>query len=196
MIDPIGGSPIPRFANGNFIQIGNLNPALAVSDPEYLPSVISAAVDHFVFPYIQSRPAGISDDDFFKHLFKELIDNHFRFLITTNYPSTARAIRKLMHPDKSHDGFDGPNGLQAIDLTHDPHMEAIWGQMEKDSKGKIKRPTLDNGKTYKMYAYEFTPEKALAIRAFMVNHYHADFDHKVPLARPSYFWWLQGTTGN
>lgn len=173
MVDPLVPHKITQFQGQSVFQIGNLDPVLAKTDPDYVISNLVAMFDHYARQFM---PQNMPNENILPQLVQELKRNNVRFMVTTHYPSTADAIQKLV-----------PKQKFKIDLTHDPHTSVSWQEITKQSGGAIKRPSNE------MQGFVFDLDQIGAFRYYVYHKNQLD-PKKLPMIRPGYHWWLQGAS--
>ncbi len=173
LVDPLVSHKITQFQGQSVFQIGNLDPVLAKSDPDYVISNLVAMFDHYARQFM---PGNQTNPEMLQKLVLELKRNNVRFMLTTHYPETADAIKKL-----------SPKQRISIDLAHDPHASVVWEEISKQSSGKIKRPSNE------MQGFVFDLDQIGMFRYFVYQKNGMD-PQRLTLIRPGFHWWLQGAS--
>ena len=172
--DPGFLTSITHMNRDPWIQISNLDPQLAEKNPEYVASSIVASFDHFLRPYVVKEQGGTMT---LAEAGENMKKNKLRFLVTTQYPETAKAIEFLQ-----------PSQSIPFDLSNDLNANTHWAEIERQSGGKVKRPSKI------LKGYFFTPDEVAKMRAWIYLGNGKD-PLKIPQAQIGYFRWLQGMSG-
>jgi hypothetical protein len=173
LLDPAASHKLESVWDGVPLQIANLDPKLVATDPQYVPAVFSGIFDHFMRQFGGDK--GI-EPELIQSIAQKLKQSGVHFVVTTQYPKTAEALRS-MRPQKE----------KVVDLSQDAHSQVVWEQLEKDSEGKLKRPSNS------LYTFSFSLDQLASARGFSFLANGRDYK-KMPFIRPGYHWWLQGVS--
>lgn len=173
LLDPGASHAMQGKWDGMPLQIANLDPELAARDPQYIPAIFSGIFDHYMR---QFGGGGGIDAQVIQQIAKALKEAQVHFVVTTQYPKTAQMLRMLK-----------PQKEKTIDLSNDAHTQVVWEQLEKDSGGKLKRPSKS------LYAFSFDLDQLAAARGMTFLASGRDY-RNMPLIRPGVHWWLQGVS--
>jgi hypothetical protein len=166
---------IPQLKDEHAFQIANLNPDLAKNNPEFIAINLVAAFDEYTRHFNPQNDLKVLQD-----LGANLKHNNIKFMLTTEYPETAAAIRMLQMPFHMNTEF-------TLDLKDDIHSKVVWDQITRLSDGKRQRPSTT------MHAFLFDIDQISKIRDFIYRSYNSD-PAKLAIAHPLYYWWLQGSS--
>lgn len=173
LLDPSSAHLLPGKFDGFPMQISNLDPKLAKSDPLYIPSVLSGAFDHLARQFF-------GQGEIKAHQIQPLVDELKRangqFILTTHYPETAEVIRRYK-----------PRSEKQFEVGADVHTGVVWSTLGEPAYGGLKRPGT------KLYTFSFDFDQIGQMRYLAYQSSSMD-PKKIPLARPGYFWWLQGVS--
>lgn len=171
LVDPLITHKVP-IQEGAVFQMGNLDPVLAKTDPDYVISNIVAMFDHYARQFLPAN----AGPEMLPQLVNEMKRNKIQFMVTTHYPSTAEAIQKLV-----------PKKKIKIDLTNDAHTRTVWESLIEQSGGKLTRPSNE------MQGFTFDLDQIGQFRYFVYMKNQMD-PKRLTLIRPGYHWWLQGAS--
>jgi hypothetical protein len=171
-VDPATPYSIPQGKMPKALQISNLDPLLSEEDPDYAPSAIVAAFDHYINQF--TKIPLTADSPVLRSAAAQFRQFGVMFTVTTHYPQTAGALMALKG---SHLGFD---------LSSDPHSKTYWEQYHKHTD--VIRPSK------RIETFTFTIDEVIAMRARLLAKAASD-PKQYPTATPGVFWWLAGSSG-
>jgi hypothetical protein len=171
LLDPAASHRLEGVWDGVPLQIANLDPKLVATDPQYVPAVFSGIFDHYMRQFAGDK--GI-EAELIQQIASKLKLSGVHFVVTTQYPKTAEVLRSMR-----------PQREKVVDLSTDAHSTVVWEQLEKDSDGKLKRPSKN------LYSFSFDQLATARGWTYMANG--RDYK-KMPFVRPGYHWWLQGVS--